>query len=1332
MTDQSHEDDETLTGEAESASSASLPPSAADDSRFPPGTVLAGRYRVVNPLGKGGMGEVYRADDLKLGVPVALKLLPAAVEGDPHRLSLLFDELKVARQITHANVCRVYDLAEADGVHLLSMEYIDGEDLNSLLRRIGRLPGDKAVEIGLQICSGLAAVHEAGMLHRDLKPANLMLDGEGRARITDFGLATLSDSVHGVAIRSGTPAYMAPEQHAGREVSRRSDIFALGLVLYEIFTGRRPFERVATEEAAVTAPSSLVLGFDPGIEKAILDCLAFDPADRPSSVEQVGEALAAGGGAAEGARVATLLLSDLVGSSGLVQRRGDGPAAELFARHDRIVRDLLKEHGGREIDKSDGFLLLFDRPWQALQYALAYHRALADLSRAEEVELESCVGIHLGEIVLRRNSSQDVARGAKPLELEGLARPNVARLVSLAGGRQTLMTRAAFELARRSAIGSAEEAERLRWLAHGSYLFKDDDEPVEIFEVGVGETAPLIAPQGSENAAPVEDDKTLLGWRPAPGLPIPNRPNWIVVEKLGEGGFGEVWLGEQCKTGDRRVYKFCFEAERLRSLQREITVFRLLKEELGLRDDIARILDWNLDESPYFIEFTHIDGGDLVDWAATLGGIAELRLTDRLDIVAQVATALAAAHSVGVLHKDVKPANVLMARDAEGKPRAVLTDFGVGLVTDRERLAARGITAIGMTEVELASGGSSMGGTQLYMAPELLAGQPSTIQADIFALGVMLYQMVVGDLERPLAQGWERHVEDELLRDDIAALIDGSPARRPAGAAEVAERLRTLEQRRAAREAERQALRVAERAHRRRKLLVTVAAVSSVFLVVVSVLAIQAVRARADAERRRGQAEQLIDFMLNDLHEGLDKIGRLDLLEGVARTSRDYFDSLAARDRSPDHLYKRGLTALNVGDVLLEQGDAEAALATQRSAVALFEEALESDPVRSDWQQGLGLSRLNLGEVLANQGDYEAARVAYIAAIEAMQGPVAAEPENRDYRFVIAKARYELAGIEAETGAETVVPSLREAVKLAEQVTSYPGDFAWRHWVLLLDARTRLATMLRFRNELVAAVPEFDAARKLAERLAEEDAANVIWNRRLAWMHFQIGALYFEQRELASALDSFNRSRALYELLISVDPSRVTWYGWLAETLRAAGMVHAMQDQPEEALRLYREALPLLERLLVDDPTRLGWLEWLAPLHNSIGKAHLQLGDTAAALEAFEEVRSLRLRLFEDASTDPRAQHLLADVLVILGNVQAARGESDTARDNWLRALELSEPVTAQSRIPTYLDTHARALLQLDRIDEAKAIVEELAAQGWDEPLFLELIRDKGLEDLLH
>jgi serine/threonine-protein kinase len=294
-------DDETRAPQPSASSAAGGAQASASHDVYTAGTLLAGRYRIVGLLGKGGMGEVYRADDLTLGQPVALKFLPRFLEHEPRRLAQLLDEVRAARAVSHPAVCRVYDVGAADGRHFLSMEYIDGEDLASSLRRIGHFPADKGLEIARQLCAGLAAVHEKGLLHRDLKPANVMLDGRGKVRLTDFGLAGELESGPGGREVAGTPAYMAPEQLAGGPATIQSDIYALGLVLYEVFTGRRAFEaptiadlRSKQQRETPAQMSSTAAGIDPAIEEAIFRCLAPDPSRRPWSAILVAASLPGG------------------------------------------------------------------------------------------------------------------------------------------------------------------------------------------------------------------------------------------------------------------------------------------------------------------------------------------------------------------------------------------------------------------------------------------------------------------------------------------------------------------------------------------------------------------------------------------------------------------------------------------------------------------------------------------------------------------------------------------------------------------------------------------------------------------------------------------------------------------------------------------------------------------------------------------------------------------------------------------------------------------------------------------------------------------------------
>ena len=208
------------------------------------GTVFAGRYEIIEELGRGGMGAVYRAEDKKVNEEVALKLIDPQISSDRKVIARFSQELKIARKISHRNVCRMHDLGESEGTHFITMEYVAGEDLKSLIKRIGQLPLAKALAIAGQAADGLAEAHRLDVVHRDLKPSNIMIDREGNAKIMDFGIARSlkTKSITGTGLIIGTPDYMSPEQAEAKDVDRRSDIYSLGIILYEMVTGRVPFE----------------------------------------------------------------------------------------------------------------------------------------------------------------------------------------------------------------------------------------------------------------------------------------------------------------------------------------------------------------------------------------------------------------------------------------------------------------------------------------------------------------------------------------------------------------------------------------------------------------------------------------------------------------------------------------------------------------------------------------------------------------------------------------------------------------------------------------------------------------------------------------------------------------------------------------------------------------------------------------------------------------------------------------------------------------------------------------------------------------------------------
>jgi serine/threonine protein kinase len=268
-------------------------PRAGNRWRFSPGEVIAAqRYVIQGPLGGGGAGEVYRAHDQIMDQDVALKFLALRqTAGDPTSGSLV-SEVAMARKVVHPNVVRVYDIGQlADGEVFLSMEFIDGEDLASLLRRAGRLSREKTVQIARELCAGLGAAHDHGVLHRDLKPSNIVIDGDGHVHIADFGIAALIPTSGAEIPLAGTPAFMAPGLFHHTQPSIQSDLYALGIVLYEVATGKEPFDGesaiVRPADRAMLPPSVLCPEIEPALERAIFQCLEKDPNRRPESAKAI-------------------------------------------------------------------------------------------------------------------------------------------------------------------------------------------------------------------------------------------------------------------------------------------------------------------------------------------------------------------------------------------------------------------------------------------------------------------------------------------------------------------------------------------------------------------------------------------------------------------------------------------------------------------------------------------------------------------------------------------------------------------------------------------------------------------------------------------------------------------------------------------------------------------------------------------------------------------------------------------------------------------------------------------------------------------------------------
>lgn len=516
-----------------------------------------------------------------------------------------------------------------------------------------------------------------------------------------------------------------------------------------------------------------------------------------------------------------------------------------------------------------------------------------------------------------------------------------------------------------------------------------------------------------------------------PGDAVPRREQWRLLEALDISARSEVWLAGHAKTRERRVYKFSPDGSRLSSLKREATLSRVLREALGERTDFVRVLEWNFETAPYFLECEY-GGEDWVRWAEGRGGLATLPLAERLGLFAQTAGTVGAAHGAGVLHKDLKPSNLLLAARDGGGWQVRVADFGSGRLLEPGQLEALGITRLGFTQTQLISG-DSLTGTPLYLAPELLAGDLPSQASDVYALGVLLYQLVVADFRKPLSAGWEEQIEDPLLREDISLAAAGDPARRLDSATTLAQRVATLEQRHAERAAKlrRQADEEAaaielKRMRQRRPWLV------AVLVLLVSGLGLSNYfyrRAEQDARTAWAVSEYFVNGLLQHASPSDAGRGAVTVLEAIRASEPGIEQELAGEPLVAARVL------LNVAKSYMSVGEVDDALRAAERALALTQTAnYPLPPELLEEALYLAMSAMYRGEA----GRAAAERLAALALPRL--------PDEAFYRGLAAVYRGKLA--ERDGHWPTVVAEAQKAL------TEQPSDA--RAWLLLARARLNL------------------------------------------------------------------------------------------------------------------------------------------------------------------------------------------------------------------------------------------------------------------------------------
>ena len=945
-------------------------------------------------------------------------------------------------------------------------------------------------------------------------------------------------------------------------------------------------------------------------------------------------------------KIYVYLFTDLVDSTGWKKHLLDRDYAnDLRIPHDRIFRKLLKEYPDAEErdNAGDGFLATFTTSSHATSFALKFHRALATYDWSENVRKHRLpatrIGIHLGEVVEFTDEAG--------MKVAGQAVDLTARLMSVGKGGFTLLTRHAFDSSRQHlSQNPADPSVPLAWVAHGRYRFKGNEEdPLEVFAVAPAGSHALDVPPDSEKAVRVTvnavDDTG--AWRPAVGQTIPFRDNWVVEKQIGEGGFGEVWLACNKRTKELRVFKFCFDVERLRSFKRELTLFRLLQSEFGNRKEFLRLYDVQLEKPPFFLESEYVTAGNLGEWA-TPERFAVWSLEDRIRFAAETSEAVASAHSLGIIHKDLKPSNILI-REVQQKPEPIVADFGIGVLTDRSQLEKRNITETGAMNTLLGND-SSRTGTRLYAPPESMLGKPATTGYDVYAMGVFLYQLLVGSFNEPLGTGWEESLPDcdsirtKLLVGDIRDATRADAGKRLPNMSALAERLRTIDGRVSAKQKELTDKRNEQRIQFLKRALI-IATLLVVSLGGLSVYAWQQRNsAQASAKREKERADELVieKQRVIEAHRETDS---------AYRSARGAVDQFFTEVSESALLNQPGLQTLR-RDLLVD-------------ARKYYEEFVAARSASPEWTADIALSSFNLARVHELLGDADAAKASYDEAM-ALQQKIC---EN-DSASLSAK--------------------------------SLLGD--------MVNGKSRLLQSI---GDLPGSVQLNDRALVLRQQLVDAQANNVEATRKLANSHMNQGILAMRQGDLPTAKASLLKAQSLRAAFVDKANDRLLVRDY-AKGFYNLGLLHQQLGEDQEAATALGQSVELLDGLVRSHATDLEMMFLLSTCLRTLGDAAADRADVENAIGFYNRAANQLKELTSRNPEVFEYKMGLAGVHINLVELQkasspAAASESVDTAIQLLRSLTPSSPVSNRD-LALALRLRAELVETIHREDAIRALEE--------------------------
>jgi len=648
----------------------------------------------------------------------------------------------------------------------------------------------------------------------------------------------------------------------------------------------------------------------------------------------------------------------------------------------------------------------------------------------------------------------------------------------------------------------------------------------------------------------------LEGAQPRPGEALPLRPEWRMVRRLGQGSAGATVLARSV-DGEERVFKFALGEAGLRGLRREVVLSRYLEATLPDRSGITPLLGWNLSQPPFYVEMPFYPEGNLREFDGPSHRLKSFPLLVRIELAAQICDAVAALHGAGVIHRDLKPENLYAVPDANAPHgwRMVLGDFGLGDAARSPQLAELGLT---MSLVGSADEGSSGAGSVLYLAPEIIAGETATQSSDVYALGVLLHQLVVADLRRPLAPGWESDVECELLREDIALAAAAKSEQRLIDARGLAHRLRTLEARQRASEEQRQRRAQAElqaqrlkQVEKRRKMALTALALVSAMLAVVGWMYVYAQRALDLAQRTAMEKQELVQFFASRLLTAADPYatghGNVLLHQALEAAAPLIEADFAGQPSVALSLHEI------IGDMYLGMGRYPQGAEQYRQALHSYESLRRTAPDPSKEARLHG----NVCYAYHSQGEYEAAIAECGIAERILQ----------QANLPTTAMRLERQVIDYERGrCDSAIPPLREMAEAfddrAYDLENRDGEFSER-------ARYYLAQCLQELGQVE------EAERQYRKTIAIRRIRYGEQSPRLGWALTDLGLLLIELGRLDEAQQALEQGNGIFTRNLDPgNPDRVQAEYGLA-------LLHMKRGDPEAAL-------PILERVLESEVDVLG------------------------------------------------------------------------------------------------------------------------------------------------